>query len=390
LKLKSTFFLIPIFLLCFLTPSAGAGIHFFEGTWNEAVKAAQTEHKLLFVDFYATWCGPCKYMSKKIFTKAEVGKYYNEHFIAFSVDAENEEQDLVNAANLQAYPTLGYYDAKGNKIYAHVGILDVDEMLLKGKQVVNFKENMQKVEDKTADSIAFRDCLSILKFSNYTKAKALAVDYLNSIKNEDLSQEGNWFFVKEFASNYHTKQYKYVLAHPQEFIKFGDAFSTYYQEGSEALMQDAVKEQDYAKLKLRKKYLVTVYKALDILEKPEDFYTTLVDIQYFDGIKDTNSFFSTTVAWLEKYQQKNYVILSQYAIQIADRISDPEKLGKAKYFAQKALELENNPQTNYALSYVLFKSGEKEEALRYGKIAREKSKDERSSIFLEKYLKQLQ
>jgi len=70
---------------------AANGIKFFKGTFSEALVKAKQENKILFVDFYAVWCVPCKKMAKTVFTQEEVGKYFNEHFISLQLDAEKGE-----------------------------------------------------------------------------------------------------------------------------------------------------------------------------------------------------------------------------------------------------------------------------------------------------------
>ena len=67
------------------------GIVFFNGNFNEALAQAKKENKVLFVDFYAVWCVPCKRMAKTVFTLDEVGRYFNQHFISIQIDAEKPE-----------------------------------------------------------------------------------------------------------------------------------------------------------------------------------------------------------------------------------------------------------------------------------------------------------
>jgi thiol-disulfide isomerase/thioredoxin len=49
------------------------GIHSDE-EWKETVELAAREKKLLVVDFFATWCGPCRYASP-VFGKISTGEF---------------------------------------------------------------------------------------------------------------------------------------------------------------------------------------------------------------------------------------------------------------------------------------------------------------------------
>ena len=70
------------------------GINFHTKNLEEAKKLAQQENKLIFIDLYTTWCGPCKLMKKNTFPDAELGAFFNKTFISLSIDAEKEGVDL--------------------------------------------------------------------------------------------------------------------------------------------------------------------------------------------------------------------------------------------------------------------------------------------------------
>ena len=75
--------ILVIVLILFIggIQSLGQGIEFLKGDYNAALEKAKQEGKMLFVDFYADWCGPCKRMAKDVFTLAVVGNYFNEKFV---------------------------------------------------------------------------------------------------------------------------------------------------------------------------------------------------------------------------------------------------------------------------------------------------------------------
>ena len=80
--------------LCFSTQvfaqGEGKGISFEkEGTlFKEAVQKATATKKLIFLDCYTSWCGPCKKMAKDIFPLEEVGKFMNPAYVSIQIDME--------------------------------------------------------------------------------------------------------------------------------------------------------------------------------------------------------------------------------------------------------------------------------------------------------------
>ena len=50
--------------VCFCL-SVFAQTNFQDISFSEALKKAKEENKMVFVDCYTSWCGPCKYMADK-------------------------------------------------------------------------------------------------------------------------------------------------------------------------------------------------------------------------------------------------------------------------------------------------------------------------------------
>lgn len=87
-----------------------AGINFLHGTtWAEAVAKAKAENKLIFIDFYTQWCGPCLNMAQTVFSLPTVGYYYNQTFINLKIDAEEGEGiTLAKKYGVRSYPTYAF------------------------------------------------------------------------------------------------------------------------------------------------------------------------------------------------------------------------------------------------------------------------------------------
>lgn len=114
-----------------------AGIQFKNISFSEAQAEAKNEGKYIFMDCYAVWCGPCKSMEKRVFSKGEVGEYFNENFINVKMDMERGEGPrLSNKYRITGYPTLLILDSEGNVVGRQLGYLNEKQLLQFAKKYV--------------------------------------------------------------------------------------------------------------------------------------------------------------------------------------------------------------------------------------------------------------
>ncbi len=116
------------------------GIKFIEQDWSKALEQAKKENKLVFLDIYATWCGPCKMLKKNTFTDARVAEFFNKNFVNVSVDGEKSVgPGLAQKFSIQGYPTLIVTDADGKPLLYTVGYVDAGYLLEFAKEALKKK-----------------------------------------------------------------------------------------------------------------------------------------------------------------------------------------------------------------------------------------------------------
>lgn len=120
------------------SPSETKGIKFIKGSWKEAVAIAQKENKSIFLDIYASWCGPCKMLKLFTFSNKEVGSFYNENFISISIDGEiGEGPQIASELSLTAYPSLYFFDKNGKPVLYTMGYQKPAELIKAGKAALD-------------------------------------------------------------------------------------------------------------------------------------------------------------------------------------------------------------------------------------------------------------
>lgn len=111
--------------------AVGKGINFSNISFEEAKAEAKKTGKLIFIDAYASWCGPCKMMDRNTFSDGAVGKFFNDKFINLKVDMEKSADGpmLSKMFRVTAYPTFLWVDAEGKLVKREMGYRTPEQFL---------------------------------------------------------------------------------------------------------------------------------------------------------------------------------------------------------------------------------------------------------------------
>jgi thiol-disulfide isomerase/thioredoxin len=110
-------------------------LNWFQGSFEEALAQAKASNKLVFIDFWTTWCGWCKRLNKDTFSDDTVVAEMKD-IICLSIDAESKTgRPIAERFRLKGYPALILLAADGTPEDSIGGYLPPDK----------FKKEIQRV-----------------------------------------------------------------------------------------------------------------------------------------------------------------------------------------------------------------------------------------------------
>jgi thiol-disulfide isomerase/thioredoxin len=174
------------------------GIVFNTGTWADMLQKAKKMDRLVFVDVYTSWCGPCKKMATQTFTQKEVGDFYNAHFVCYKIDAEKGEGvALAKKHQVNAYPTCLFVTADGQLAYRFMGAKDVKEVLAEGNKALKYAKIVPQMQSLSAqykagkrDKTFLKEYVNLILDCGEKPGQALT-DYLKTLTDEELFAKEN-------------------------------------------------------------------------------------------------------------------------------------------------------------------------------------------------------
>ncbi len=221
------FWYILIFCFSLNMAIAQTGIEFVEDkTWEEVLTIAEKENKIVFLDAYTTWCGPCKKMSREVFPLEQVGSVFNENFINVKMDMEKGEgKKVARKYGIRAFPTLLFVNSDGDVVHRVAGFRDSKGLLSLAADANNPTRQLAYMKKKYDEGN--REPAFLYDYA-YARLQAFADKGYIKIANEyletqqDWSSEKNMKFVFDFVNRTDAKMFDYLLDNRAAFeSKFG-------------------------------------------------------------------------------------------------------------------------------------------------------------------------
>jgi thioredoxin-related protein len=127
------------------------GIAFVQNlSWQEILKKASVENKYIFVDCFATWCGPCKIMDKTVYPNDSVGDIMNERFISVRIQMDTTKEDkegvrqwyltahdFTNEYHIDEYPAYLFFSPEGKAVHKRFGEMNKGDFLAMAQAAVD-------------------------------------------------------------------------------------------------------------------------------------------------------------------------------------------------------------------------------------------------------------
>ena len=357
-------FLLLAFALLTFSSSNAQGIEFFHGTWTEALAEAKEAGKPIFVDAYAVWCGPCKRMAREVFTRKDVGDFYNANFINLKIDMEAEENiEFAAKYPVSAYPTLFYINNKGEVIRQVKGAQQPEGFLKLGKSIlskIDYSADYAKEYEKgNRDAEFIYKYIQSLNKSNKSSIK-VANAYLK--KQENLSDEINQKIIFEAATEADSKLFDLLIANRKSIEKImgTTAVEDKIEKACHATVQKAI-EYEFEELLTEAEDKMKKH-----LPKRAERFALLSQLDFCVAMGDAKKYAKCCSDYVKKEVKNDDQALHKLAQQMEENFKDDATVMKqAEKIAKKALD-KNGEVLDYHLTYasILNTNGKKSEALK--------------------------
>jgi thiol-disulfide isomerase/thioredoxin len=193
-------------------------------TWQQVLRKAKEENKYIFVDCYASWCAPCKWMDQYVYANDTVGDFMNRAFVALKVQMDTTQQDSTEVRDwyvmaheigeqyrIRNLPTYLFFTSDGHAVHKAIGRVNIPDFLTLAKGAMDPHEQYYTLLDQYRQGTLQYSFMP--NFANAAKrlhedslSSAVAIDYLRYLGEQpekDLWTKDNLRFIESYDKVIH-------------------------------------------------------------------------------------------------------------------------------------------------------------------------------------------
>jgi thiol-disulfide isomerase/thioredoxin len=385
LSLKSFLFTCFFFLTTVVVAQdTSKGIKFTEGSLADLMKLSAAENKLIFIDAFTTWCGPCKRMAKDVFPDSTVGAFYNANFINAKIDMEKGEGlEIASKYEVNSYPTYLYLNAGGEIVHRSGGSKPAVDFIEDGKNAINPEMNLvalrKNVSVNTDQPELLYKYLQMNEQANQAADPAIRQHAFDLITEENLNDPWRLKTVLFMGPGLMgLKKVESLSAALSKIIGEDSLQSILAIYGQYKIYEaaDAENKEDYPEFKR----ILSGFKLTKISSEELAKSIWEHDLMYHKKWKDTDAYIGLAKSGVKKYYWNETNYLNTLAWDIFEMTDNKADLTIADSWAARSIELNESYYNLDTRAWIQYKLGNKDLALNLANKAIEKGKLEQEDI----------
>lgn len=367
--------IISVFFIFFSTLTfAQDEIKFEDISFKDLVAKAKKENKLVFIDAYASWCGPCKMMEKNIFTKKTVGDFYNKNFVNARIDMEKGEgREVAQKFGVRSYPTYLFLNGDGELISQNYGYMEENVFLAMAQEINSPNNKKGSLKERFAKGEKDPDFLiNIMKLNSntdYEFAKQASERYfINRKKAAEFTKEDVGYLLY-FLKSTEDNNYKTFVSEKTNILKFLPE-ENYNEFNNQLILAKVVQESiDDKHKKINDAFFL---KTAEPLVGKEAAATKLnqTKLAYYEQNANYAEYENAALEYYKNADSFEPNELLKAAWIFSDHIKTPFSLKKAAEWAEKSVMRGETSENTYILSKIYLQLGNKDLAKNFAELSK--------------------
>jgi outer membrane protein OmpA-like peptidoglycan-associated protein/thioredoxin-related protein len=189
--------------------------------FNAIKSKSKTQQKLIFLDAYTIWCGPCKWLEEKTFKDSKVARFFNENFVNTRMNMESEEGlPIAKSYKITSYPTLLFLDFSGKEVLRVEGYKNASDLLQIAKNTLDPTRNLVELKKKYGESKRGFEFIKLYVdvFKEHgLNYNSVLDEYFRSLKPESKVSPQSYQLIKEYVFSTESEGFKLLEENKKVF-----------------------------------------------------------------------------------------------------------------------------------------------------------------------------